>query len=460
MSERTRQGLIVRSDKRLKAKLFTFIIIILLLLFAASIRISTFYLPHNHGDQVYYVGLAMKLKEFGLKGYNLKGIDIVGNRNILAVVPSSPGEKGTLLQGLERVNVFYYSQEELSNMPPGLSYLIMISHKLFSKNKLFLIVNNNLGPLAIFLRPKLFFVSQFYAVSINFILSLLFILLVFFLGKMLFNEKVGLWASLLIVISPVDILTSQRVWTDELVAFFTTLCVLSFWRGRTKNNLIFIGLAGVCAGMAALTKQSGVFVAFVLIAFEVLRRFQETKSFSIRIFINRDIIIFLLLMFSVCGWWYTKITLTYGAPWYMPYQAGIEKVSGWFTMLSQRPRYGQLYYFFNLLPLFILFYFEMIRTLLRRLFTPERILCMLWFFLFVIFLMLIPAKEERYLLPAYPAIAMFSGIVIENIRMGLNKFKKIRYAGDILIIAAFFVTSHWSVPLGMDCVFNNLAIFR
>jgi len=42
-------------------------------------------------------------------------------------------------------------------------------------------------------------------------------------------------------------------------------------------------------------------------------------------------------------------------------------------------------------------------------------------FLVVLFLILIPAKEERYMLPAYPAIAIFSGLSIERIRTGLNR---------------------------------------
>lgn len=442
-----------------KNRILTFVIIGIILLFAACLRIHTFYLPHNHGDQLFYLGLAMKLEKFGLKGYNLKGIDIIGDNNLLAVVESK-GEKGSLLETLEKDNVFYYSKETLSNMPPAFSYLLMFSHRIFSPNKLFLSVNRNLGPFAILLRPKIFLESQFYAVWINFAFSLLFILMVFFLGRLFFNENVGLWASLLISIAPVDILTSQRLWSDEMISFFTILSVFLFWRGKIKKNLLFIGLSGISAGIAAISKQSGFFIVVIIIIFETLMRYAKDKTISIRLLFNKELIVFVLFAISICGFWYAKVTLAYGVPWNTPYQEGIEKVASWFIMLSARDRFGQLYYFLYLLPALALFYFESIITLLKRCFTPERIFCLIWFFLFVLFLILIPAKEARYLLPAYPAIAIFSGVAIENIRKRMNNLSRIKHLGDIAVVAALFLCSIWSIKLGLNCVFSNSAIFR
>lgn len=447
-------------DKVAKNKILTFVIISIILLFASCLRIFTFYLPHNHGDQILYLGLAMKLEKFGLEGYNLKGIDIISDGNILAAVESKNDRTGSLLKGLEQDSVFYYSKEALSNMPPAFSYLLMISHKVFNPNKLFLSVHRNLGLPAILLRPKIFLTSQFYAVWINFTFSLLFILMVFFLGKLFFNENVGLWASLLISIAPLDILTSQRLWADEMLSFFTILCVLLFWQGRKRKNLILIGLSGVSAGIAVITKQSGIFIIFIIVFFETLIRYTKDKTISIKLLLNKELIIFVLSAISICWFWYSRIALAYGTPFYIAHQKGIEKAAGWFAMLSRRSRFGQLYYFFYLLPLFALFYLEAIITLLKRHFTPERVFCLVWFFLFVLFLILIPAKEERYMLPAYPAVAIFSAVAIENIRKGMNKLSKIRHLGDIAVISIFFLSSCWSINLGLTYVFNNCAIFR
>lgn len=441
----------------IKENILTLTIIVIILFFAAILRIHTFYLPHNHGDQVLFLGLAMKLERFGIKGYNLRGIDLLGNEDVLAIAVSKDREKGALLESLERDNVFYYSQERISNIPPAFAFLIMMSHNIFTQNSLFLTVNKNLGPFALILRPAAFFDIQFYAVWINFIFSLLFILATFLLGKIIFNEKAGLWASLLLTIAPVDILTSQRLWADEMVSFFIALCVLLFWQGKKKNNLTFIALSGISAGIAAVAKQSGIFIIFIIVLCDMLIAYSKDRAISYRIIFNKELFVFILFAVCVCGFWYTRITLAYGVPWHMSYQKGIEEASAWFIMLSHRSRYGQLYYFVYLVPIFAFFYLESAVTLIRRIFTPERILCLVWFFSFALFLLLIRAKEERYMLPAYPAIAILSGLSIENLRIRLNK---VRYLGDTTIILVFFLASAWSINLGLRCVFSNCPIFN
>lgn len=218
----------------MKSKVSIFIVLTLILVFSAVLRMHSFYLPHNSGDQIFYLSLAMKLEQSGLAGYNLKGIDIISDGNILAVVNSRDPERGTLLEGLERGNVFYYSEQPLNNKPPAYSFLLMLSHKIFSPDKPYLSVDGNLGNQAIFLRPKVFLNSQFYAVGINFVFSLLFISIIFFLAQALFNERVGLWASLLMAVSPLNLLTSQRLWADDMLSVFCALSILLFLQGKKR----------------------------------------------------------------------------------------------------------------------------------------------------------------------------------------------------------------------------------
>ncbi|MBI4335570.1 MAG: hypothetical protein HY589_02835, partial [Candidatus Omnitrophica bacterium] len=149
-----------------RPKAQTIIAVLLILFFAAGLRVHTFYLPHSNGDQVFYLGLAMKLEKYGLRGYNLKGIDLFNNGDILLVADSKDGRKGRLLEGLERTGVFYYSKEPLSNMPPLFSYLLMASRRIFGPREGFFTVEKNLGPAVIFFRPGLFLKAQFYAVWI------------------------------------------------------------------------------------------------------------------------------------------------------------------------------------------------------------------------------------------------------------------------------------------------------
>lgn len=431
------------------------------MILAASLRIHTFYLPHNHGDQIFFLGLAMKMEKLGLSGYNLSGIDISKANHLLFFSFSKEGDKGSILRSLEKDNVFYYSKETLSNMPPAFSFLLMKSHKLFSPKEPFMTVASNLGPFSIFIRPEVFLKSQFYAVLPNFLFSIFFILLVFLLGKLFFNENTALWASILIAVSSVDILTSQRIWTDEMVSFFTILAVIFFWVGLNKDRILFFVLSGIFSGVAALTKQSGIFIVLILALSFILIRLNALKReyFSFKNIFDKRLIFFVISAFLVSFFWYFKITKTYGAPWYMPYQEGIEKVASWFVLLNKRPRYGQIYYFVFLCPIFALFYIESAKIILRKIFTPQNIICLVWFSVHITMLMIIPAKEERYMLPAYPAIAMLSGILIENIRTRLNDFRGASNLGNLTVIFLIFASSAWSIGLGLECLFNNCAMF-
>lgn len=93
----------------MNSKCFSCLVLILVLFSAVLLRIPTFYLPHNHGDRIFYLGLAMKLEQAGLKNYNLKGIDIIsGKHRYNAVVIPSPAPVccswgGTFLKKLDKI---------------------------------------------------------------------------------------------------------------------------------------------------------------------------------------------------------------------------------------------------------------------------------------------------------------------------------------------------------------------
>ncbi|MFH1772294.1 MAG: phospholipid carrier-dependent glycosyltransferase [Candidatus Omnitrophota bacterium] len=485
----------------MRSKIYTIIAVLLILAFAAALRIDTFWLPHNHGDQIYYLGLAMKLENSGLKDYNLKGLNVLSdkNQNILAVVPSEDKDKGELLTELEKDGVRYYSMQSISNMPPAYSFLLMLSHKIFSPNKEYLSVNRNLGLNAFAARPKPFFHAQFYAVWINFAFSLLLILVVFLLGKAFFNEQVGLWAALLMSITPVNILTSQRLWADDMTALFSALGVLLFWQGRKKNNLVFTILSGLSVGIAALTKGTGLFIIaviffsviiiemrqvinkyllsslcvicaiiihslkdkgliisgvilFLVILLELIRK--KNRTWARNVLLNKHLILFITISVAACAFWYTKLFLTYGNIAGSVKQDDLWEAASWFKTLKKRNPFGQLYYFVYLSPLFLLFYIEAVKTIIKKFFSQERIVLLVWFAMFMV--LLIPSREERYMLPAYPAIAILSAVAIENIRIWLNKRCSV---GNIVVFALFLITSVWSIRIALHVVYSNGAIF-
>lgn len=445
----------------MREKWFLATAISLVILFAAFLRVPTFYLPHNHGDQLIYLGLAMKLDKLGLADYNLRRLDVIGNEDFIGVVTAKE-EKGSMLKAFESDNLFYYSREVLDSRPPAFSYLLMLSHKIFSQEGIFFAVNRNLGLRALFYHPAEFFKVQFYATWINFVFSLLSVGMVFLLGRVLFNQRVGLWAAMLMAISPVDILTSQRLWADEMLVFFTALAVFLFWKVRKAQSMTFAILSGVSAGIAALTKGTGLFIISGILLFTMYVNLKKNYKglLGIRNIFDREQMIFLFFAVAISFFWYARVTITYGTPLYRPHIASFDKLGSWDFMMSQRPRYGQAYYFVFLAPVYILFYFELVKTVLRKVFSEERLILLCWFFVFLIPLVYSKANEERYMLPAYPAIAIFTALALESIRCKVNVLMKVKYLGDVIVLIVFASTFFWSFHLSLECVFGNYAIFN
>jgi len=134
-------------------------ILVLLLIFSFFLRYPSFYLPHNNGDQIHYLSLAMKIEERGFKGYNLKDVNIQksSNDHFMRISASDEGSRGNLLNNLPA----YYDQA-LFYKPPLFIYTLSVFHRLFSNDKEYYVVNTNLGRNVRNTRPPAFFKAQFY----------------------------------------------------------------------------------------------------------------------------------------------------------------------------------------------------------------------------------------------------------------------------------------------------------
>jgi 4-amino-4-deoxy-L-arabinose transferase-like glycosyltransferase len=100
------------------------------------------------------------------------------------------------------------------------------------------------------------------------------IALVYALGKALYGDEwVGLLAALLLALSPFDILFVSTAFTDPLMTALVLGALLAAARGH-------LGAAGLLAGLAAATKQQGLFFLPPVVAVGVLRTagLQEGRS--------------------------------------------------------------------------------------------------------------------------------------------------------------------------------------
>jgi hypothetical protein len=435
-------------------------VIIGILALSFIIRAGAFYLPHDNGDQVFHLGLAMKLDRFGFEGYNIRGIDIWSNPHLLLALPSSQGSKGSLLEALAESGVFYYD-EPLYHLPPAFPYALMLSHRIFSPKKPYVAVRTNLGKDVLKVHPRPFLTAQFYAVIIPLLFSLLFIFSVFVLTRLLFSDNIALYASALVAISPIEILCSQKLWADSMLSFFVILGVVLFFIARRKDNWLYAILAGVAVGIATLTKQSGGFVAIAIFGFHLWVNRARLRGRGVtKVIFEKNIVSFGLAVFIVTLPWFYIVTKTYGFPWYQPHQPGIAQSVDWFRIVSSRPWYTYLVGIPYQVPLYVLLYPGVCTIFRDREKRESGIFLLIWLLVFVaIFHFYLHSKEHRYMLPVYPVIAIFSAFFLEKVRKIVNRKFKFPL-GEVVIGILIILCACWSVRIGLLHAFSNQALIR
>ncbi len=458
-----------------KGKLLKWIAFILVLMFAFLIRRHTFSLPHIRGDQSHYVALAYKLDNFGINAYNLRGVNIYlydpVNKTDLAYVEKAD-DKGSILKNLEKANITYYD-EPFHHVPFGFPIALTLSHKLFARGAPYYIlrVPNDTqviknAPKSIGIRAYKFDAptidAHFYAVILPFVFSLLFISTVYLLAKTMFGSKtIALIAMFLITISPIDILTSQKVWADDMTAFFSTLAVFCYMVSINRKWILFAMIGGISCGVSTATKLNGAFVGIPILICHFILSWKKplTLRSFLKVFFDPYLLLFFLGAAVGSGYWFYKIYSAYGEPLYMPHQPGLVKEStiGWFKALSRRPRYTYLVGIPFQNPLFFLAYFSPLIMIWKRSDFKKLFFLFVWISTFMYIFYTMGGLEHRYILPAYPAFAILGAYTINIFRVFLDKRTRLKL-GSVIVAALLILSACWSVPMGLQTLFSTNAL--
>jgi hypothetical protein len=119
------------------------------------------------------------------------------------------------------------------------------------------------------------------------------VLLVYLIGKKIFNQKVGLIASLFLLLSPVHNRLSHSMLPAVPMIFFLVLSFYFIWFIYSKGNWEYYFLAGLFAGLGMATKYGG-HLLFLPLFFAHLFSGLEKKYSLIKIFLNFKLILFSL----------------------------------------------------------------------------------------------------------------------------------------------------------------------
>lgn len=104
--------------------------------------------------------------------------------------------------------------------------------------------------------------------------------LIYYISKDLFNEKVGLIASLLYAISPLVITYSRSSWNPNPLPFFSLLTVYVLYKGLKKSNLKYIFLVGILLGISMQLHYLALFLGAVVFVYTLLRSYYFKKLFE------------------------------------------------------------------------------------------------------------------------------------------------------------------------------------
>ena len=286
----------------------------------------------------------------------------------------------------------------------------------FSKNGWSDRVPDESWPKAGFRAPLLpYILSLFYFLKLDFmviyiipLISALSILIVFYLGKLMFDKKVGIYSAVLFTFIPLNVLMSSKIMTDSLSTFFVLLSILFFWKGYELKIKKYKILFGLFLALSLLSRYSVLWIMPIFPIYLIIR------DKSLKFLKDKELVYSLGLFFIILVPWFI-----YGLSEYNnilgPFLHGLKAATYWG---STEPWY---FFFQNSWEMFsivsIIFLLSLISVFFNKDFKRKEIyFLLLWVFIFLLMAMTMAHKEQRFILQIVPAICLISAFFIRQFK--------------------------------------------
>lgn len=439
------------------------VLFVLLLFLSLAVRSFVFFIPHKGSDEVQYMGLAYKLEKHGTDSYNLRGLytDYTADKKLFVISDSKQENSSYLLDNLPA-----YYDEPLFHKPPGLPFLIMLSHKVFAAADTYAGGVDVLKGKTKELYGQAVFKAQLYASFICFFFSLATIVMVFVVVKYFFDTETGLYSAFLFSVSPINIMISSRLWTDGIALCFMLAALYLYFRARDGKNMGLAFFSGVFCAAAVLTRTVAFSFVFILLAAETIsfvyskKTKQDSGKKAFCLFIC-----FFLTVFFLSFPWFAALFKEYGTPFYFPAKDPESLANNnWLKMISGRSAWLYLANPLVQCPLLILFYWFFIKfkkfskafNAREKVFFANTVLLLLFAGFLGIFFLL-EFKELRYVLPAVFVMTVYSGAVLKEIRKYFFGKTGVRQA-KIMLFSLLGLCAWWSISLAKYFIDTNSVI--
>ena len=284
--------------------------------------------------------------------------------------------------------------------------------------------------------------SLFYRLGLDFLINFFipFIgaagtVVIYFLGKKVFNQRVGWYSAILFSIIPINLIWGFRISTEIYGIFFLLVSLLFFWKGFEEEHNPSKILFGIFLAISILTRYTMMWILPIFLFYFLFR------DRSLEILRDR------YLWFSVLSFFIVLIPwLIYGIKFYHhplgSFIHGTVGASFWGGVQSLFFYFGEFWTIFSVAGILLLF--SLVYIFWKKSYYDKRIFFLLVFFLFFfIVASLVPHKEERFILPVVIPVSLLVGFFISKmeVRLKFSKTKNfwIKFCSFILLFLIAFV---------------------
>jgi len=279
-----------------------------------------------------------------------------------------------------------------------------------------------------------YILSFFYFLKLDYLIPFLMpfivsmsILLVYILGQNMFNKKVGFYGAVFFSLIPINIFTSDKIWTDPLIVFFLLLTFISFWKGYENNNNKHKILFGLFLALSLLSRYTTLWIIPIFLIYFLIR--DKSFKFLFDTYIWKAILVFMVTLLP----WFIYGFVFYQNP-LGGFVHGFKASAYWGGIQPWTYFIDNSWFIFSIIGwLFLasLFYIFYKKDYIKK----EIYLLLIWFIFFYLIVTAMPHKEERFITPIIPAICLLSAFFVDKQK---NHKKVILIIVCILLINSFY----------------------
>jgi len=150
---------------------------------------------------------------------------------------------------------------------------------------------------------RIFGINDFSSVSFTLLTSIGSIILIYYFGKLLFDENIGLTAAFLLSFFPLDVVYSTQLVSDIPSAFFMSLGVYVFLYSEIKNKTNYWSylLSGLLIGIGYLIRESALLIALFFVAYILYKRKLKFQYFMVPLGVLIVIMLEMLVFMNLTG---------------------------------------------------------------------------------------------------------------------------------------------------------------